>query len=144
MAIANFDANRDINKGQMSELIMDGESYANFKSWKFDVQSDSEEVYIAGKWGKEKVYNGTNGSGSFSLYDVFDGLEEKILESFKTYGYWKFTARIRQWNKNTGEERWKVYENVKVEKFTLDDIELGKIAEKSYDISCSPDNIHFE
>ena len=144
MAIENFDANRDINKGQMSELIMDGETYANFKSFKCDVDSDSEEVFVAGKWGKETVYNGIKGSGSFSLYEVFDGLDEKILESFKEKGYWEFNARVRQWNRNTGAERWAIYEHVKVKKFSPTDVELGKIAEKTYEFTVNPDNIHYE
>lgn len=144
MAIANFEANRDINKGQMSELIMNGETYGNFKTFKCEVSSDTEEVYVAGKWGKEEVSNGIKGSGSFSLYEIFDGLDEEILQSFKDKGHWEFTARIRQWNKNTGAERWAVYEKVKVNKFSPTDIELGKIGEKTYEFTVNPDNIHYE
>lgn len=139
-----FNANKDLNKGQMSELLIDGEVYANIKSVKTEISSDSEEIYIAGKWGKETIFNGSSGSGSFVLYETFDGFDERALESFKELGYLEVTLKVRQWNPASGAERYLIIEEAKINKFSPVDIELGKISEKTYEFSFNPDSLSYE
>lgn len=136
---------KELLNGRFFALWVDNEEYAQVKTAKADSELETQKLPIAGKLGKVTMITGANGTGELGFYDIIDDdLPKKINESIKKGVPFIFNLTGEIENKSTGGTRRVVIEDCTITSFSVLDVDIEKILEKTYKFEYDPDNVEIE
>ena len=136
---------KELLNGRFFTLWVDNEEYAQVKTAKADSELETQKIPIAGKLGKATMITGANGAGELGFYDIIDDdLPKKINKSIKKGVPFIFNLTGEIENKSTGGTRRVVIEDCTITSFSVLDVDIEKILEKTYKFEYDPDNVDIE
>lgn len=136
---------KEFLNGRFFSLWVDNEEYAQVKTAKADSELETQKLPIAGKLGKATIIIGASGTGELGFYDIIDDdLPKKINESIKKGVPFIFNLTGEIENKSTGGTRRVIIEDCTITSFSVLDVDIEKILEKTYKFEYDPDNVDID
>lgn len=139
----NFDESKVVN-GRFYSLWIDGEIYAEVKTGKASSELETEEVPIAGRFGKGTRIVGGKGTGSLTFHQTYNGLKQKINDCIKNHKAFAFDLTSQSNDPEVEGQQRVVIEKCKMTKFDPLNFDITKIMEDSYDFSYDIENVRYE
>lgn len=138
-----FDENSIVN-GKFYSLWVDGELYAEVKTGKATSELESEDVVIAGRFGKGTRVTGGNGSGSLTFWQCYNGLKEKINDALKSHKAFNFDLTSMANDPDVEGSERVVIEKCKITKFDPINFDISKLMEDSFDFKYDIEDVRYE